>query len=328
METTNYVTGRGRGGITATVIQDSVCYRTGTRIATFELEYPRFIHSEFMTHRLLSRNAASSRAIPISKLIKLIEDRCATPIEWGKNIKGMQATEQLELPDLMKASEAWRELSKDACDTARKFDALKVHKQIANRILEPFQLIKVVCTATEYDNFFHLRKHPDAQPEIHELAKVMWQALKDSNPIGLASDEWHVPYINREPNEHGLSYYIWEEQDNLEKQTVKTYLTKEQAIKISASCCAQVSYRILNTDIEKANDIFERLVESKPVHASPLEHQATPMSNLTNSCNSCDSWERGVTHSDRTGALWSGNFKYWIQHRQLIQDHVCMNYRE
>jgi hypothetical protein len=137
-----------------------------------------------------------------------------------------------------------------------------------------------------------------------------------------------VPYINREPNEHGLSYYIWEEQDNLEKQTVKTYLTKEQAIKISASCCAQVSYRILNTDIEKANDIFERLVESKPVHASPLEHQATPMSNLTNSCNNCDSWEKGVTHSDRTGVLWSGNFKYWIQHRQLIQDHVCMSYRE
>jgi hypothetical protein len=240
----------------------------------------------------------------------------------------MQATEQLELPDLMQASEAWRSLSKASCDTARKFDALKVHKQIANRILEPFQMIKVVCTATEYDNFFHLRKHPDAQPEIHELAKVMWQALKESNPIGLAADEWHVPYINREPNEHGLSYYIWEEQDNLEKQIVKTYLTKEQAIKISASCCAQVSYRILNTDIEKANDIFARLVESKPVHASPLEHQATPMSNISHPNNVGTSWEKGVTHADRGGGIWSGNFKNWIQHRQLIQDHVCMKYKE
>ena len=328
METTNYVTVSGRGGITATVIQDSVCYRTGTRITTFELEYPRFIHSEFMTHRLLSRNAASSRAIPVSKFIKLVEHRCASPIEWGKNIRGMQATETLDPRDTMEAGSYWRQAATMSCDIAGKLDMLKVHKQIANRILEPYQMIKVVCTATTYDNFFHLRKHPDAQPEIHELASVMWKAYNESRPLGLAADEWHVPYINREPNEHGLSYYIWEEQDNLEKQIVKTYLTKEQAIKISASCCAQVSYRILNTDIEKANDIFARLVESKPVHASPLEHQATPMGNITSNCSDCGSWEKGVTHSDRNGAMWSGNFKYWIQHRQLIEDHVCMKYEE
>ena len=328
METANYVTVRGRGGITAIVIQDSICYRTGTRITTFELEYPRFIHSEFMTHRLLSRNAASSRAIPVSKLIGLVEKQPATPIEWGKNIKGMQAVEQLDLRDIMDASALWRDIATQTCNAARKFDALKLHKQIANRILEPYQMIKVVCTATTYDNFFHLRKHPDAQPEIKELATVMWKALKESQPIGLAAGEWHVPYIQREDTELGLNYFIWEEQDNLEKQIVKTYLTAEQAIKISASCCAQVSYRILNTDIEKANDIFARLVESKPVHASPLEHQATPMSNITNSCNDCGSWERGVTHSDRNGAMWSGNFKYWIQHRQLIEDHVCMKYEE
>jgi len=328
LETTNYVTVSGKGGITATVIQDSICYRTATRITTFELEYPRFIHSEFMTHRLLSRNAASSRAIPVSKLIKLIEQRCASPIEWGKNIKGMQATETLDLRDTMEAGSYWRQAATMSCDIARKFDALKVHKQIANRILEPYQMIKVVCTATTYDNFFHLRKHPDAQPEIKELATIMWKALKESQPIGLAAGEWHVPYIQREDMEVGLNYFIWEEQDNLEKQIVKRYLTAEQAIKISASCCAQVSYRILNTDIEKANDIFARLVESKPVHASPLEHQATPMTNITNSCSDCASWEKGVTHSDRNGVMWSGNFKYWIQHRQLINDHVCLKYEE
>jgi thymidylate synthase ThyX len=328
LEITDYVTVSGRGGITATVIQDSVCYRTGTRITSFELEYPRFIHSEFMTHRLLSRNAASSRAIPVSKLISLIENKCATPIEWGKNVKGMQATEQLDLPSVIEASTLWRDIASTTCDTARRFDSLKLHKQIANRILEPYQMIKVVCTATTYDNFFHLRKHPDAQPEIKELATVMWKALKESNPIGLAAGEWHVPYIQREDMEVGLNYFIWEDQDNLEKEVVKRYLTREEAIKISASCCAQVSYRILNTDIDKANDIFAKLVESKPVHASPLEHQATPMSNLTNSCNSCDSWEKGVTHSDKGGVLWSGNFKYWIQHRQLIEDHVCLKYEE
>lgn len=319
---------RGRGGITATVIQDSLCTRTAVRITTFELEYPRFIHSEFMTHRMLSRNAASSRAIPVSKLVNLVEKACAIPIEWGKNIRGMQSIDQLEVPEMWQAQDVWRDLSKQACNAARKFDALQLHKQVSNRILEPFQLIKVVCTATSYDNFFHLRKHPDAQPEIKELATVMWQAMKISQPLGLAPGEWHVPYVQREDNEHGLSYYVWEEQDNLERQQVKTYLTKDQAIKISASCCAQVSYRILNTDIAKANDIFARLVESKPVHASPLEHQATPMSNITNSCNDCGSWEKGVTHSDRNGAMWSGNFKYWIQHRQLIEDHVCWKFEE
>lgn len=328
MDENNYVTSTGKNGITAKVIQDSVCTRTATRITTFELEYPRFIHSEFMTHRMLSRNAASSRAIPISKLVKLVETRPARPIEWGKNIKGMQATEQLDLPQLMEASSLWDNIARITCGVARKFDSLQLHKQISNRILEPYQMIKVVCTATTYDNFFHLRKHPDAQPEIKELATVMWNAYKKSSPVGLAAGEWHVPYILREDSELGLQYYIWEEQDNLEKQIVKTYLTKEQAVMISASCCAQVSYRILNTDIDKARDIFQRLVESKPVHASPLEHQATPMSNITNSCNDCSSWEKGVTHSDRSGAMWSGNFKYWIQHRQLIEDHVVWNYRE
>lgn len=328
MDENNYVTSTGKNGITATIIQDSICTRTATRITTFELEYPRFIHSEFMTHRMLSRNAASSRAIPISKLIKLVETKPARPIEWGKNIKGMQAKEQLDWPELLQATTQWDNIARATCSVARKFDDLKLHKQVSNRILEPYQMIKVVCTATTYDNFFHLRKHPDAQPEIKELATVMWQALKQSMPLGVGPGEWHVPYILREDNEFGISYYIWEEQDNLEKQLVKTYLTKEQAIMISASCCAQVSYRILNTDIAKARDIFERLVESKPVHASPLEHQATPMTNLTSSCSSCESWEKGVTHSDRQGRMWSGNFLYWIQHRQLIDDHVVWNYME
>ena len=328
METTTYVKAVGKNGISATVIQDSICSRTNTRLTTFELEYPRFIHSEFMTHRLFSRNAASSRAIPVSKLIKLVNEKCATPIEWGMNAKGMQSVGLLGRHSMLEANEIWHRLAKHACAAAMELDSLKLHKQIVNRVLEPYQMIKVVCTATSYDNFFHLRKHPDAQPEIRELATVMWKALEDSSPFITVPGEWHVPYVTRENNEHGISYYIWEEQENLEKQAIKVYIPVEDAIKISASCCAQVSYRILNTDASKANDIFFRLVESKPVHASPLEHQATPMSNITNGCNDCASWEKGVTHSDRQGAMWSGNFKYWIQYRQLIRDHVCWKYEE
>lgn len=329
MENNNRVSIVGKNGITATVIQDSSSSRTGTRITTFELEYPRFIHSEFMTHRMLSRNAASSRAIPVDKLVRLVETSCAEPVEWGKNQKGMQSTEKLGLPATLKANVMWRQAAEQACTVARALDTLQVHKQIVNRTLEPYQMIKVVCTATSYDNFFYLRNHPDAQPEIRELATVMLEALSHSRALTIGSNEWHVPYIEREYNEEtGIQYYILEEQENLERQLVKVFLTPEQAVKISASCCAQVSYRVLNTDIAKANSIFDRLVTSKPVHASPLEHQATPITNLTSSCNSCDSWERGVTHSDRGGGLWSGNFKDWIQHRQLIPDNVCDNYRK
>lgn len=329
MEENNYVTSIGKNGITATVIQDSVSAKTATRITTFELEYPRFIHSEFMTHRMLSRNAASSRAIPISKLVKLVEDRPARPIEWGKNIKGMQAAEQLDLPKLMEASALWDSTARATCSVARKFDELNLHKQVSNRILEPYQMIKVVCTATTYDNFFHLRKHPDAQPEIRELATVMWKAYNTSKPLGIGPGEWHVPYIEREDNEHGLAYFVWGQNDT------KRYLTAEEAVMISASCCAQVSYRILNTDIEKARDIFQRLVESKPVHASPLEHQATPIRPFSTLCKECSAKvydallsQEGITHIDKQGRLWSGNFMNWIQHRQLIEDHVVWNYRE
>jgi thymidylate synthase ThyX len=83
--------------ISAKIIADSISESEyGDRITTFELEYPRFIHGELMTHRLFSRNAASSRAIPINKMMDQVLTAPAMPVEWGLNKSGMQAEEMLK----------------------------------------------------------------------------------------------------------------------------------------------------------------------------------------------------------------------------------------
>lgn len=319
----------GRGVIKATIVADSVSPE-GKRITTFELEYPRFIHAEFMTHRLISRNAASSRAIPVEKMLQKISEEPAMPIHWGKNQAGMQAEEEnntkVTLGMFKKAGpeednwwekygyttspvNAWRQAAVMMSDVAHQFSEAGYHKQVANRLTEPFQTMKVVATATEWDNFFWLRRHKDAQPEIQELANCMWEVLQKSNPQQIKEGGWHLPYVNKEDN-----------------------LPLEVALKVSASCCAQVSYRSLDTSVEKAVKIYDALVSSKPVHASPFEHQAL-----------CPEWEefdlgfdgepllynmpKGFTHLDREGGMWSGNFKGWIQHRQLIPENVCWEYK-
>jgi thymidylate synthase ThyX len=298
----------------------------GDSIATFELEYPRFIHSEFMTHRLFSRNAASSRAIPVNTLIGLVEEAPAMPVHWGQNQPGMQA--KVELADTEKdfAQFLWKDAAYNAADSARELNKLGLHKQVANRILEPFQNIKVVVTATSYDNFFWLRNHEDAQPEIKVLAQEMLRALDGQTAAELKAGDWHVPYF-------GEGYWLQ-----------GCGIPLEDALAISSSCCAQVSYRRLDDTLEKAQIIFQRLVDSKPVHASPFEHQATPMKSEqfvrvndygdnkyyfgdnVNQAHNASSWEKGVTHADRSGKLHSGNFIGWVQHRQLLEDHVCNNY--
>jgi thymidylate synthase ThyX len=175
-------------------------------------------------------------------------------------------------------------------------------------------MIKVVCTATEYDNFFWLRNHPDAQPEIAELARLMWEEYSDSKPNFLHPNEWHVPYVKFDVISRG--YFL----DLADKQE---WLTLEDALAVSSSCCAQVSYRKLDDSLEKARDIFKRLVESKPVHASPFEHQATPLTyGMAGNVQ-----VKGTTAFDNKGNAWSGNFRQWVQHRQLIPDHTCWEYK-
>lgn len=293
--------------VSAKVICDSINPR-GVRITTFELDYPRLIHSEFMTHRMFSRNAASSRAIPVSSVINLVETNPAMPVHWGKNQPGMQAKEELDEVTKAGVQGLWLEASKQAVSIAKVMNGMQAHKQVVNRILEPFQHIKVVLTMTERENWYWLRDHPDADPTIHELARKMKEAEDASDPNPLEPGFWHLPYVKTETWFSNTSNPKWTQEFYDENGKV---ISLEEAQMISASCCAQVSYRKQDGSLEKAETVFKRLIESEPVHASPIEHQALCFDNTYY-------WPEGVTHRTRDGTYWSGNLRDWIQWRQLI----------
>ena len=269
--------------IEAKVIADSVWVNPKTnkphRITTLQLKYPRFIHAEFMTHRVFSRNASSSRAIPVMTILKSIWNDPAMPVHWGANQSGMQA--KVELSDFKQvvAEKLWRGAGKLACIFAYGMTKIGLHKQVANRITEPWQHISVIVTATEWANFMALRNHEDAQPEIRELAMEIAIAMEESEPRELAPWDWHLPYVS----DHELKAYPYD-------------LLK----KLSAARCARVSYlthegKVPNVD----NDVklHDRLVASTPIHASPVEHQAQPAGD--------DEFHK--------------NFKGWIQYREAVE---------
>jgi len=324
------------GNISATIIAHSKSAVDGKEIITYELEYHRYIHSELMTHRTFSRNAASSRAIPVSKMIDLVRTSPATPIHWGKNQAGMQASEECnndvsmdwdyynDEPVHGTPEDAWAEASSHAMYKAECFSEAGYHKQITNRLLEPFQMIKVVVTATEWDNFFWLRFHKAAQPEIQELARCMLVAKKRSVAEVLNVGEWHTPYFG---NGYWKSSF-----DNgvVHSDTDADCVLLEEALKISSSCCAQVSYRKTDDSLEKADKVWQMLTTDERIHSSPTEHQATPIKAMPNSFGmDLDAWDipDGVTHIDvDDGNCWSNNFCGWIQHRALIANNNCTSF--
>lgn len=325
--------------ISVKIVADSIS-PSGSRITTFELEYPRIIHSELMTHRLLSRNAMSSRAIPIKKMIEQVQQNPAMPVKFGKNQPGMQdaGEHSAQLGDGYSAEEWWKLAGLSAARFAAEFADAGYHKQIANRLLEPYQRMKTVVTATDWNNFFWLRVDPDADPTIYELAKAMKEAIDNSIPDPLEPGQWHTPYVDHVYGFEDIDdkeCAVFEGYCVLDEENKPVMLTLEEALAISASCCAQVSYRVLNTSKEKALDIYEKLVSGNKVHASPFEHQATPMTEYREIENSDyltighinfprdpSSWEEGITHADRQGQLWSGNLRGWRQHRQLVPDNA------
>ena len=298
--------------ISAKIIADSVCPQ-GVRMTTMEIEYPRFILAELNTHRMLSKNSASSRAIPVKAMHEFIKDNPATPVSWGKNQPGMKANEQVGSTVATEAERIWNLAKEDAlhwADTlAHKF---AIHKQIANRVTEPWMTMKTVISGTEWTNFFHLRNHADAQPEIKALAEAMIVAYTTHLPVPLKPGDWHLPYITiAEHVPTGELQYFDEDFNRLSLEDAKI---------ISASCCAQVSYRKNDPGFTKAFKIWEQLIENDPVHASPIEHQATPM-DVNSMCRfEPETWQPGVTHVSANSDLWSGNLRGWIQHRKLVRN--------
>ena len=291
--------------IIAKVICDSQP-KTGTRITTLELKYPRFIHSEFMTHRMFSRNASSSRAIPIMKMIQAVIDNPAMPIHWGKNQAGMQAREQLEDRYQLQAQLLWKAARDSAVEHAKTMLALGAHKQIVNRILEPFTHIRVIVTATNFANFFALRDHEDAQPEIRELAVAMKKAIEESTPQLLGIGEWHLPYLDAEDF---TNIYEHLKENSITRHDPAQHQIWMMACAISAARCARVSYLAHDGErptIEKDMELYHHLVHANPPHMSPCEHQASP-----------DKLSPGL--ADWARADQHGNFTGWIQFRHLIK---------
>ena len=239
------------------------------RLITLQLKYPRFIHAEFMTHRMFSRNASSSRAIPVHKVIEQVRNDPAMPNHWGLNQAGMQADKEVEQQVKERAIACWKQASVQAATIAEQMMKDGLHKQVANRLLEPFQYMHVVVTATEWNNFFELRDHDDAEPNIHDLAIAMKEAIQLSEPRNRYGEKqnmsaWHLPYVS-----------------DFERKV----LNVDTAIKASVARCARVSYVNHDgsqPDIEKDLALYDRLVGSKPAHASPTEHQAMPNYNYSN----------------------------------------------
>ena len=298
--------------ISAKVIADSVCPQ-GVRMTTMEIEYPRFILAELNTHRMLSKNSASSRAIPVKAMHEFIKANPATPVSWGKNQPGMKANEDVGSTVAAEAEQIWNRAKDDALHWADALaHKLAIHKQIANRITEPWMTMKTVISGTEWNNFFHLRNHADAQPEIKALAEAMTVAYTTHLPVPLKPGQWHLPYITiAEYVPTGELQYL---NNNFDP------ISLEEAKIVSASCCAQVSYRKNDDSFDKAKKIYDQLILSEPVHASPIEHQATPM-DVDSMCRfEPDTWQPGVTHVSANSDLWSGNLRGWIQYRKLIRN--------
>lgn len=294
----------------AKVLADSIS-PAGHRLTTLEATFPRFVLAEFNTHRVFSRNSASSRAIPIFKQLRRVIEHPYVPIEFGQNKPGMQAGPALEGERRDAAEREWLAARDDAVrrvlglvtspdlvspdadplklvaevEAARggalPGEWLNVHKQVANRLLEPFMWHTVLVTATEWENFWNLRCHPDAQPEIRLVAETMREAHSASEPVALEQDEWHLPLIRPEDREDGVS--------------------TADLVKISAGRCARVSYlthdgrRDLSADLE----LHDRLRESG--HMSPLEHPARPM-----------------PPEDLAKGEWCANFRGWCSYRKEI----------
>jgi hypothetical protein len=275
--------------IEAKIIADSIC--NGNRITTFELKYPRFILAEFNTHRMFSRSSASSRAIPIKKVIKEIIDNPATPVYWGKNKPGMQANEELSGIDLFLAKLMWKSASFVAIAFSYGFYQIGLHKQISNRILEPWQHSKTIVTATDWNNFFELRCHTDAQPEMFKLAFEMKEAYNISTPKKLSAGSWHIPYI-----------HDWEREE----------FSIADCLKMSSARCARVSYNNHDgsvPDIKKDFTLHDQLVGSNPKHMSPTEHQAS------------------AAMTPYESKKYYGNFKGWKQYRWFIENSKDVEYK-
>lgn len=272
---------------TAKVVLDSVS-RENIRLTTMEVTLHRFILAEFNTHRMFSRNSASSRAIPVSKQIDKVRNSPALPLVWPSEKPGMSGGSELQGQDLDDAKFLFTDLQKVALHYIEEYledhpePENRLHKSLLNRLLEPFMWHTIIVTATEWDNFWGLRCSPLAQPEMRVAAEKMKEAYDHSRPAFVRDGEWHMPYLQHE-----------------EVQSIREEGMDPR--KISAARCARVSYLTHEgtRDFEKDMELYYKLTTDDPPHSSPLEHVATPLVNSQ------------LKHF--------GNFRHWVQLRHTVE---------
>jgi hypothetical protein len=193
----------------------------------------------------------------------------AYPVSWPAEQKGMQGGAELDHNTILECERNWHQAAVAAVDVADSLHERGLHKSVINRLLEPFIPHKVIISATEWEGFFDQRLHPDAQPEIHEAAKEMYKIMNMSTPVFVDDNQWHTPYID-------LSDY----DKVIDADWYKYFETPQDAVLgVSAARCARVSYETHDgvRDIEKDFELYSRLKNHKPAHASPFEHVARPV---------------------------------------------------
>lgn len=291
----------------ARVVADSISLQ-GYRVTTIEAVMHRFVLAELNTHRVFSRNSASSRAIPLSRQLARVGSDPAIPVSWPEEQKGMQGGEELSGHSAEEAIEVWHEASLAAAGYARNLGEIGVHKSVANRLLEPFMSHTVVITATAWDNFFGLRCNPMAQPEIRVVAEAMLKVYNESVPETLTAGQWHLPYVQDDE---------------------KTELPTDQLVRISSARSARVSYLTQNGERDREEDLnlYARLTTATPMHASPLEHVCTPNAeNVQTIAVRRRAMMDGIHRSGMELTLpVYGNFLGWHQHRFDVE--ILRGYR-
>jgi thymidylate synthase ThyX len=323
----------------AKIICDSIS-PAGHRLTTFECVFPRIILAEVNTHRVLSRNSASSRAIPIEKMIQRVLEDPYVPTHWGKNQRGMQAERDVDSDSRNQAEVIWFESRDDAIGNAQRLLDVGIHKQITNRLLEPFMWHTALVTGTEWSNFFNLRDNKDAHPDFRDLAHAMRELRAKSEPIKRGYQDWHTPLAWDED----LDGFI----DDARNLGLPDPNWDELRCKVSVGRCARVSYLTHDgkRDPQADVDLCERLLSSG--HMSPFEHVARPMTDeeLDLFAQKKMVWngEKWIWHGEKRGKFpnefhdpkndWSpeygefyeggeythflGNVNGWVQYRKLI----------
>jgi len=270
----------------------------GVRLTTFEVVFPRFILAEFNTHRMLSRNSASSRAIPTEKLIERVRENPFVPETFNRRVKGMGVGEALDTEAAKDARMVWLNAAEAAAICAESLMEIGIDKSRANRLIEPFMWHTAIVSATEWDNFWGLRDHPAAQPEMQITARLMREVYDASFPQVLEHGWWHLPLLSADELS---SLCAARDRGDSDLDTIV-----DSWKKVSASRCARVSFD-KHTDTEPLADTIaraERLMNSVPAHLSPFEHVARP--------------QQPSDLGPVQGVHFWGNFRGWVQMRREI----------